>query len=834
MRRDRADSAGLAMSRVEGHMCHVGPYRVAYHKVPPVRWSFRTEAERNGIINAAAARYGLLVGRRIHIRVTSKPYDVGRWARGLDANTPNPLPYWHQHLTAEQHRLRLKRPAGKETYLGVRLTQPKHKRAEYWAEPDTVAHIVAGPGLGARPVTPGELEYLNHRSNGLGFPAPLTLPPEREVWESDDLFDLTEWNDWTQPDPFGSSVQIVADVNGTVRERHVTVCTLGRVSDGLDIPGRMDPWMQVADRVFPVEWSVLADVLPENVVTSRMRGVLDQIAAQAAHHRDKKQPVPEKMERTAKHAQQVIDEVGSDDPRNVRLDAWVRFAVAADTPEESRAQAQRVIDRYNPLMTFTVNKAQYATAREFIPGEPLATTAHRRRMPARLFAAAVPAAQALIGDRYGINVGETWSGPVNWDTHAAMEKREGAGLAVLTGGLGSGKTVLLAGIAYKTALRGVKTVLLDPAGRLQRMCDIPELRDYATSIDLMSAAPGSLNPYAVIADPLPTHHQAVWEDGMNPEQWRARSAELLADAVTQTEADRATLTKDTLRGLLAESVAKQTSTEKLLEMAVKQVRATRDASPRQVIDVLAGHRGDDAQFLADYFTRIAATSQGRLIFPAANAWPADRAADDRHVLRVLTMRGNTLPSGSKKPADWSERDRLAVAALSLAAVLTTQHVITRDPNERKLVGFDEGHIFAKFPAGAALIANLSRDFTRKWNTRFVFASQLAGDIFAVDGTDEFVDCAFVGRTTSPAGQRDGLRLLGVTADGGYEAKLGALSERDRESDDRLGYREFVFNDGNGGIEIIRSYWDPRLAEYLDSTATGVAVPEVPVRESVDA
>ena len=53
----------------------------------------------------------------------------------------------------------------------------------------------------------------------------------------------------------------------------------------------------------------------------------------------------------------------------------LRIAVAGKDEAEAIARAQQVLDTYSPKVQVEHPEAQYRYAREFIPGEPLASTA---------------------------------------------------------------------------------------------------------------------------------------------------------------------------------------------------------------------------------------------------------------------------------------------------------------------------------------------------------------------------------------------------------------------------------------------------------------------------
>ena len=156
---------------------------------------------------------------------------------------------------------------------------------------------------------------------------------------------------------------------------------------------------------------------------------------------------------------------------NSRLYGWWRIAVSGKDEAEAISRAQQVLDVYRPKVQIEHPEAQYRYAREFIPGEPLASTAYRRRGSVTWAAAAVPAATASVGDRRGIMIGETCTAtrrPVAWDPWLAQEVRRASGLTAIVGGLGSGKSFLtgldrLQDAARRRALDGARPVR--PAGR---------------------------------------------------------------------------------------------------------------------------------------------------------------------------------------------------------------------------------------------------------------------------------------------------------------------------------------------------------------------------------
>ena len=182
--------AGLALRRISGH-CTVTADRItAWYRLDPQGWSFRPDSIREQLIIDAADTYAQLGKRELHLRVTTRPYPVSRWAAAHDANAPAPLPGWREHLLTDQRHLSGRSMADKEVYLGVQiparkgLYQALGGLAGTFSDREVAAlskqiratdEVMASPGMEGAPATPRELEWLLHRSCSLGLPASLTL-----------------------------------------------------------------------------------------------------------------------------------------------------------------------------------------------------------------------------------------------------------------------------------------------------------------------------------------------------------------------------------------------------------------------------------------------------------------------------------------------------------------------------------------------------------------------------------------------------------------------------------------------------------------------------------
>ncbi|HEX4247361.1 MAG TPA: ATP-binding protein, partial [Pseudonocardia sp.] len=850
----RYESA-INLRSIDGHLTRTATQVMAWYRLAPQAWSFRSDNQRELLIHQIAAQLGELQGRWLHLRVTTRPYPVHMWAEAFDHNALGRPPDvagamgWDGFLEGEQRHLMGLSMSDKEVFLGVEISGrgaldrwveraapvlgklvPGAVAAELAALESEVRHVndlVAGTGLDAVPALADDMAWLMHRSCSLGLPAPraLGVTPgggSAARWETEDLAAFTDGVELHQ-DPYAPTVRVVGRLRSQTVTRHVAVLSVG-LMDGLRIPEVDDPWMQRSDRLaFPVEWSARIYVRRPEEVTGELQRQMGKVRSQIRHYtHDHDLDPPMSLARQADRVLEIEDELSSGlTQTNTRLFGWWRIAVAGRDEAEAVSRAQQVLEIYRPKVAIEHPEAQYRYAREFIPGEPLASSAYRRRGSVSWAAAAVPAATAAVGDRRGIMLGETCTAtrrPVAWDPWLAQEVRRASGLTAVVGGLGSGKSFLTGLIVYKTLRAGAQWTVLDPSGPLSELTRLPELAPFSRHINLLRADPGILNPYRVVAEPKLEH---FLEDDDADRAWR-RERSLAA-------ATRRRLVLDVLTGLLPFDVSRLPHTRIVLLRAVREVGGSPDRNPAQVIDVLRRHArdGEDhAGVVADFLEERRELPQAALLFPDEtrdDPWQADR--DYR--LTVLTMQGMTLPRPGSPREEWTDGESLAVELLNLASWLTQRTIYDANRNARKGVALDESHFLSQVPTGKVLIDRLARD-SRKFNVRALFASQLAGDLLRVSGFASLVNAVFVGRTDDDEAQAQALRLLRVPTGVGYEQMLGTLSPRPRH-DDRPDDtpRQFVFADGHGGVEKIRIDMEAphlaHLAEALDTNPDAARV-----------
>ncbi|MGH4012666.1 MAG: ATP-binding protein [Pseudonocardiaceae bacterium] len=829
----------IALRSIDGHLVRTAHEVYAWYRLAPQRWSFRSDSQRQDLIHAIAGQYAELQGRWMHLRVTTRPYPIRMWAEAHTRNAVNRLPdvgsalSFDDYMVGEQQQLLGRSMAEKEVYLGVQVQTrtmvdraveraapvlrrvfPTAVDAELVALDAEVEHldgVIGAAGLEGRPVTAEEMSWLMHRSCSLGLPAPRNLPAAPGAgWEPEDLASFTDAADF-HAEPYAPTLTVRGRTGSNAgTTRHVAVLTVGQMH-GLAIPEIDDPWVQRSDRLpAGVEWSARIYVRRPEDVAGELQRQMNKVRSQVRHYTDEHElEPPQSLARQASRVLEIDDEMTSGfTALGTRVRSWWRLAVSGPTDRDALRLAQQLLDLYKPKVAIEHPEAQYALAREFIPGEPLSSGAYLRRGSVIWAASAVPTATAEVGDRRGVLLGETCTAtrrPVAWDPWMAQEIRDSSGLTAMVAGLGGGKSFLGGGIVYKTLRAGAYWTLLDPSGPLTKLCALPELRPYARPINLLNAQPGILNPYRVVAEPE-LHHFLDEED---PERaWRREKA--------LTAATRRRLVLDVLSGVLPFEVARMAQTRIVLLRAVRAVGGRADAHPGQVFEMLRrdpSEHHEHSVVVADFLDEM--RERMSLLIPDEGADPYTEVRDDR--LTVLTMTGLNLPKDGVGREHWTDAESLGVELLNLAAWLTQRSIYERPRDQRKGVWIDEAFFLSEVPTGRVLMNRFARD-SRKWNVRVLLSSQIPADFLKIQGFVSLLDSVFVGRLDDEPAQADALRLLKVPVDAGYEQVVASLGRRpggDRLATERdRAPRQFIFGDGASGVERIRVDFSGEHLQHL--------------------
>ncbi|GGM52981.1 ATP-binding protein [Dactylosporangium sucinum] len=823
LRPDPAPAVDLQLTHIHANLTFTAATVTAWYTLPERVWAFRPDADREQFMTAVAGQYAGLAGFRLHLRRTTTPYPTGQWAAGLfRASQPVGDPRgFADHLRAAADHLDAASPTEGLTMVGVTfarravgdlvtgLIQARigrtnaGERDRLQERLDKLTELLAPFGLGARPATPTELAWLVYRSVGLGL-----TPPDRRATSvgPSDVLALTEHVDRYRS-RYGSTVRFVNRLTG--EEAHVAVLTVGRM-EPLEIPQQHEPWLHIADQAgYPVELSSRVDVLGPAATTGNLNKRLLMIRSQERDYRDHDLDAPPELARLAERALTVGDEIATGRPVDAsRVHGWHRLAVAGATERQALDRAAELARIYDQQARIALQhpKDQEALAREFIPGEPVANTGYLRRMSVRLFAAAVPQATAAVGDGRGDLIGHTAGTgrrPVMFDPHFPMEVRERSGLSVLVSEPGGGKSTLMGAVGYLAALRGVQVTLLDPSGPLSRLADMPALAGRARVLNLVGSQRGTLAPYALI----PTPQRGDYLAGPDGDH-------LYEVDVTNARAERRMLVQDIAAMLLPPQVARGKEAATALRHAARQVPAEETSALDDFARVLADDSDVDAKEIGRLLLDAEELPLARLLFgrPQPGAFGTDAP------LTIITMGGLRLPDMSIERDYWSAEEQLALPMLHLAHRLAVRRCYGGDPNTRKLVGLDEGHVMEGWRSGRSFLVRLARD-SRKWNLAALVASQNPKDILDLD-VQNLVSTVFVGRIAADTDvASEALRLLRIPAGAGYEDTLAALSQTAEDTEERLGFREFAMRDVDGRIQKIRVdvSWAAGLLDHLDTT-----------------
>ena len=535
------------------------------------------------------------------------PGPCGRHPWHSQTGCPSCVPgaAWIDFLLAEQRRLRQWNLETRDVYLGVEVTArgpaqrllgqwnraAEAERASLAQQAEIVSAALEGAGIGGRPATPAELQWLLIRSCSPGLPAPLPVSQDSrpapfslpavapDVTGPDGLAAYTEDFAWAA-EPFGQAVQVTRAADGAAA--HAAVLTITDMTAAQDLAGD-SPWIQATDHLgFGVEWSVTFDVLDPRVVGRVMNRQADKIRAQYAHITvEHGQDAPPAMERQMAAVRRIQEEAeNTESSGSTYVYAWPRIAVTGPTPEEVRRRTAAVTELYAPGVTVKQPPDQFRLLREFIPGEPLASSANRRFMHAELLTAGGAAATVQAGQRHGFPIGattQTARRPVLWDPFFLMERVNRSGLVTITGSPGGGKSAFSGLMTYLLTRAGIPVTVLDPSGMLDDLCRIPAIAAHSSVVNLLDSPPGTLCPYALVPEPRRGDFRFA-PDGRPEDEETARRA--WEDACRSAEAQRQALAEDILKMLLPPRVLAEPFADDAIGEAVR--RALPPQPPRPV------------------------------------------------------------------------------------------------------------------------------------------------------------------------------------------------------------------------------------------------------------
>ena len=393
------------------------------------------------------------------------------------------------------------------------------------------------------------------------------------------------------------------------------------------------------------------------------------------------------------------------------------------------------------------------------------------------FGAMVPTATHAVGSEVGPCVGYALAGsrqPVLFDpTEAPRTSRAPATL--LSGTLGSGKTLCMELIMYQAFISGSTVVDIDPKGdhALERL---PGVAEQMEIIELSAD-----DRFRGVLDPLRIAPRDVCED----------------------------VAYSFLLSVLPQPVGPEWQTE--LRSAVQSV-VGRDG--QSCLDVLAelAHGNDHARAAGRALTIHSSSGLARLGFAATDVPPIGAGAQPITSLRIRNL---TLPLPGTPRSELLESERISRAVLELLAVYALR-LTSHDARRHAVLGFDEAWVLLSDSSGRALVDRISR-LGRSRNVTPLLATQVLRDVDELNG---LIGAAFCFGVETESEARQTLSLLG-------------LDDEDQNLRRQLvSYRRGVclMRDYQGRVSPVRVELGPALLAALDTRPERTGVHDGP-RES---
>jgi hypothetical protein len=463
------------------------------------------------------------------------------------------------------------------------------------------------------------------------------------------------------------------------------------------------------------------------------------------------------------------------------LRGGLSLCVSAPSAELLEARVERLRREYGAVKLHRPLGDQLRLFVSHLPGQLSRTPEYDDYYTVEQFGAMVPVATHAVGAELGPYVGHTITGArraVLFDpTEASSTSRAPATL--LSGTLGSGKTLCMELIMYQAFLAGSTICDIDPKGdhALERL---PGVAEHMEVIELSPDA-----RYAGMLDPLRIGPEETRED----------------------------LACNFLFSVLPEPVQASWQTE--IRLAVQTAVSNGARSCGEVVDELA-QGGPDARAAARALGIHTGSGLARLGFATADSAPPDAGSSPITSLRIRNL---TLPLPGTPRPEMLDQERVGQAVLHLLAVYALR-LTSADSRRHSVLGFDEAWVLLSDAAGRSLVDRISR-LGRAQNVTPLLATQVLGD---VDELDSLIGACFCFGVETEREAAKALRLLGLDEDD------AALQQRLQAF--RRGC--CFMRDYDGRVSPVQiDLLDPALLGALDTTpgrAAAEATPPLAERE----
>jgi len=783
----------------------VGPggEAAALYRVETLSYPYLPAAEKWALLQRLE-RLIALVGTDLSIWRVARSYPAERYATEL-AWLADPrragADRWRSYLRSQQERLAGLDSHLPEVYLAISLSDGRggggplrsldraRRRLEEVAGVGAPSPLAApelralaeserrvlgraASAISLRRATTVELQWLLRRAacRGLGE------PPLEESWEPDALIlggegeeavyeplesDLWSFANAPMREETGRPPALV--VESELGDSHQAFLCLGQLAEEAEFPGAAELLFAPLEGAGPVDAVLHADLVANREALAQVRRrVLD------AEHSYKEQlagsptgpgALAEEDRELAREYEAILSSVA----RPPMLRASISLAVGAADPETLEARVTALRERYGQVALHRPRGLQHALFLEHLPRpDGGAVSDYRRQMSAEQLAATVPVATAAVGSEGGVYLGfDPVAGrPVRFDpTEAPRDSRPSA--VLLTGTLGSGKTIAAQAIAHAALLRGSMVIDFDPKPD-HRLDALPELVGEVRVLEL-SADPehrGKLDPLAI---GLPELREELASSYL---------LELLRDPPP--------------------------SWEVAIDRAVRDAVRAGEERLSSVVDRLRDADAPGAHEAAEALEVISDFGLARLGF-------SDGATSDEVAVSNLTairMPGLNLPEPGTERAAYTRSERISVATLALVAALALK-LISGDRSRHKLVVLDEAWALFASSQGRALLNRLVR-LGRAFNATILLVSQRVEDLGELS---QLVGVSLVFGQDSLRAASAGIEAIGL------DPQKGGLAQRVTE------YRRgrCLMRDLEGRVGEVQVDPLPELLAALDTT-----------------
>jgi hypothetical protein len=478
---------------------------------------------------------------------------------------------------------------------------------------------------------------------------------------------------------------------------HQAMLVCGALPEEREFPGpEAELMFAPVDLEFPVDACLHCAYMPNREAQRLARKrMLDADQTWKEEASGEHGPSPDAEERPAE-ARALQRRLGANDHPPLLRSTLVYALSSPDGTEDLEERIERLrseigqrIELHRPI------GAQHQIFLSTLPGQRFPLAAYREHLLPEEVAAMVPTASNHAGSAIGPYIGYTLSPsrqPIRFDLAEACQQARPP-TTLLTGSLGSGKTLLMELLAYQAFLQGSAPIVdIDPKGTPERpdhkLHLIPEM---AAEMERIVLSPEER--YRGLLDPL-----------------RIAPAEAKADTAFGFVLE-----------LLPAPVPAPWQTE--LRAAVEVVCAGPERAQvlGEVLAVL--EEGNDAAHEAGRALGVHANAGlAKLAFGLPGAEVP--AIGSRRVIS-LQIKNLTLPLPGTPRSEMSGEERLGTALLRLLAIYALQLTST-DPDRHSVLALDEAWVLFGSAAGRNLLERLSR-LGRSQNVTPILATQQLSD-----------------------------------------------------------------------------------------------------------